>query len=362
MKLGEWSLHFYRLPYLRDIQWVYGAESSGDYALLKLTADSGVVGVAEGVIKPTRTGYSPRSLAVAIEDVVLPQLRHVDLADARAVEAALQKIPENRLAKALVDNACWMLRASSVGKPLWELWGGQREVELCYIVTRQSPARMAAEAADACDRHGFRALTLKGGQGWDMDMRMLSEVRSAVGKGAEFFVDANGSYAPEEALEYVHALAHAGVTLAEDPCALAPDAAFSALQRDCGIPILVDLSCTSSEDAKLYAGRGARALAVKPARVGFSEARAMDATAAGAKARIAIGMSYESALGAFVSLQHAAALKSPRPIPASQSFFLMLKSQVTRLTPQIRGGKVELPTDPDLEKLIDWKAIQRLQF
>ena len=362
MKLGEWSLHFYRLPYVREIQWVYAAESFGDYALLKLVADNGASGIAEGVIKPLRTGYSPRSLAVALEDVVLPQLRHVNLADVRAVEAALAKIPENRLAKALVDNACWTLRAANAGTPLWQLWGGRREVEVLWIVTRQTPARMASEAAEAVDKYGVRALTLKGGQGWDTDMRMLSEVRAAVGRNVELFVDANGGYAREEALEYVHALAHAGVTLAEDPCALAPDAAYSALQRDCGIPILIDLSCTSADDARLYAGRGARALAAKPARVGFSEVRAMDAVAAGAHARLAIGMYYESAIGSFVSLQQAAALKSPRPLPASQSFFLMLKSQIARLSPQIRRGIVELPLDADLEKYVDWKAVQRLKL
>ena len=97
MKLGEWSLHFYRLPYVRDIQWVYAAENSGDYVLLKIVADNGAAGIAEGVIKPTRTGYSPRSLAVALEDVILPQLRQVDLTDARAVTTALARIPENAL-------------------------------------------------------------------------------------------------------------------------------------------------------------------------------------------------------------------------------------------------------------------------
>jgi len=362
VKLGEWALHFYRLPYVRDIQWVYGAENCGDYALLKLVADNGVAGIAEGVIKPTRTGYSPRSLAVALEDVILPQLRHVDLADAKAVAAALGKIPENRLAKALVDNACWTLRAAAAGKPLWELWGGRREVEVCWMVTRQSPARMAAEAAEACGKHGVRALKLQGGQGWETDTRMLAEVRSAVGNGVELMVDANGSYARDEALEYVRALAHAGVTLAEDPCPLAPDAAYSALQRDCGLALLVDLSCASADDARLYVGRGARALAAKPARIGFSEARAIDAIAAGGHARLAVAVYYESALGTLISLQHAAAVKSPRPIPASHSFFMLLKSQVSRLSPQIRGGKVDLPNDADLEKFVDWKAIQRLQF
>jgi L-Ala-D/L-Glu epimerase len=117
---------------------VYAAESSGDYALLRIVADNGAAGIAEGVIKPTRTGYSARSLTVALEDVVLPQLRRVDLADAGAVAAALQKVPENRLAKAIVDNACWTLRAAVAGKPLWQMWGGQREVEMCWMVTRQS--------------------------------------------------------------------------------------------------------------------------------------------------------------------------------------------------------------------------------
>jgi L-alanine-DL-glutamate epimerase-like enolase superfamily enzyme len=362
VKLGEWSLHFYRLPYLRDVQWAYAKENCGDYALLKIVADSGAIGIAEGSIKPTRTGYSPRSLAVALEDVVLPQLRHLDLADAKAVSAALEKIPENRLAKALVDNACWTLRAAAAGKPLWQLLGGQREVQLCALVTRQNPSRMAAEAADAVSRHGMRALALKGGQGWETDLRMLSEVRAAVGTNVELFVDANGSYAREEALEYVHALAHAGVSVAEDPCPLAPDAAYAALQRDCGIPVMVDLACTSAEDARLFVGRGARALALKPARVGLSEARTMDGAAAGGHARVALGMYYESALGTLISLQLGAALKSPRPLPASQSFYTLLKSQVVRLSPQIRGGKVELPLDADLEKFVDWKAIQRLQF
>ena len=192
MKLGEWSLHFYRLPYVRDIQWVYATEASGDYVLLKIVADSGASGIAEGVIKPTRTGYTPRSLAVVLEDVILPQLRHVDLADAKAVTTALARIPENRLAKALVDNACWTLRAAAKGMPLWALWGGSREVEVCWMVTRQTPARMAAEAAVACDKHGVRTLKLQGGQGWETDARMLAEVRAAVGNTIELIVDANG--------------------------------------------------------------------------------------------------------------------------------------------------------------------------
>jgi hypothetical protein len=40
----------------------------------------------------------------------------------------------------------------------------------------------------------------------------------------------------------------------------------------------------------------------------------------------------------------------------------MLKSQIARLSPQIRRGVVELPLDADLEKYVDWKAVQRLKL
>ena len=148
MKLAHWSLHFYRLPYVREVRWVYAAESSGDYALLTIVADNGTAGVAEGVIKPTRTGASPRSLMAVLETVILPQLQGLNLLDEKAVLDALARIPENRLAKAMVDNACWALRAAAAGKPLWQLLGGKPEIDLAYILTRQTPERMAAEAAE----------------------------------------------------------------------------------------------------------------------------------------------------------------------------------------------------------------------
>lgn len=361
MKLAHWSLHIYRLPYAREITWAYAAEGSGDYALLMLAADNGVAGIAEGGIKPTRTGYSARSLLAALETVVLPQLANLELGDAEAVARALARVPENRLAKAMVDNACWVMRAAAAGQPLWKLWGGQREVELAWILTRQSPARMAAEAGEMCARHGFRTIKMQGGQGRDTDLRTLAEVRAAVGPGVALYVDANGSYGRDEAADYVSALAHAGVSIAEDPCALAPDAAFEALQKQSPIPILVDLTCTSAKDAELYAGRGAQALAAKPARIGLSEARAIDAVAAKCGARTALAVYYESAIGACISLQLAGALASARPIAASHSFFLLLESQVVKDLPALRDGRFVLPEEHDLERLVDWQALKKLK-
>ena len=362
MKLAGWSLHFYRLPYRRAVTWAYAAESSSDYALLKLVADDGAVGIAEGVIKPARTGYSPRSLAATLEDVILPRLQGVELMDSNAVSRAFQWLDGNLAARALVDNACWSMRSAAGGKPLWRQWGGAPEVPVTWIVTRQAPGAMAAEAADMCRRHGLRSLKLKGGQGRETDLRVIAEVRAAVGHPIELSMDANRAYPQEGIAGYVRAIADAGVTVVEDPCALAPDSTFEKLQHDCAVPLLVDFACVSRQDAALFLDRGARALMIKPGRTGLAEALAIDAQCAQRGARVSLGMFYESALGTALSLQAAAGLKSPRLLAAEHSFFLMLTQQVCRANLEVKDGRFRLPDEPDLERLVDWKAVDRYRI
>ncbi|HEX9398394.1 MAG TPA: mandelate racemase/muconate lactonizing enzyme family protein [Burkholderiales bacterium] len=357
MKLAGWSLHFYRLPYRRAVTWAYAAESSSDYALLKLTADDGTIGIAEGVVKPARTGFSPRSLAATLEDVMLPRLRDVELSDVAAVRRAFDWVEGNLSARSLVDNACWSLRAAAAGKPLWQTWGGQAEVELLWIVTRQKPALMAAEAAEMCRKYGLRHLKLKGGQGRDTDLEVIAEARAAVGPGVEFSMDANRAYPQEGIADYVRAIADAGVTVVEDPCPLAADRAFEQLQRDMAVPLLVDFPCTSRDIAALFLDRGARALMLKPGRTGLSEMREIDALCAQHGAAVSLGMHYESALGASLALQGTAGLASRLILPA-ECFFLMLTEQVTKSLPAIKDGKLQLSGESNLERLVDWQAVK----
>jgi len=350
MKLASWSLAFYRLPYAREVVWSNAVERDGVFALLKLVADDGAVGIAEGTVKATWSAVSPRSLTAALEDVLMPRVLGKDLEE---VPLALAAVPENRLGKALVDNACWTLRAAAAGQPLWRLWGGERRVALSWTVTRQAPARMAAEAAEVCARYGFRTLKVKGGQGLPTDVAALERIRAAVGPRVELYVDANGAYRREQALDYVRAIAAAGASVAEDPSPLAPDAQFAILQRDCGIPVLVDSSCASARDAALYLERGAQALSAKPGRVGLSECRAVAALAARHGARVAVGIYAESLLGTLISLQ------LPGTMPAEQTFYLAMSEQVAARGLEIRDGCVELPQSADYAALVDWERVRR---
>jgi L-alanine-DL-glutamate epimerase-like enolase superfamily enzyme len=351
MKLARWSLHFYRLPYQREVVWSNAVEDSGLFALLRLESDGGIAGIAEGTIKSTWSGVSPRSLHAALEDVVLPLIANVDLADAGAVAGALARIPENRLAKGLVDNACWTMRAAAARRPLYKLLDAAPAAEVCWTVTRDKPALMAKEAAEYCGRYGFRTLKVKGGQGVATDLEALAAIRNAVGAGVELYVDANGAYPRGEAPDYVRRIAEAGATVAEDPSPLAPDAQFEALQKAARIPILVDASCTSVREAELYAARGIRAVSLKPGRIGLSESLAIRRILGDRKT--ALGIYAESALGTLVNLQ------LPATLVAEQSFFLIMREHVVKQAPEIRNGMIRLPSEPDLESLVDWDAVKR---
>ena len=155
MKIQSWSLSFYELPYQREVVWANAVESAGLYALLRLTDVDGIEGVAEGTIKATWTGVSPRSLAAAFEDFLMPRVVGVECDGVSGLMKRLEGVPENRLAKAMIDNAAWQIEACRAGQPLWQLWGGTPSVELTWAITRQPPSVMAAEAADVCARYGF---------------------------------------------------------------------------------------------------------------------------------------------------------------------------------------------------------------
>lgn len=331
--------------------WSNARERSGLFALLELQGDSGARGIAEGTIKSTWSGVSPRSLLASLRDVVLPFVEGVDLGDERAVHAALSRVPENRLAKGMVSSACWTMRAAAAGKPLWQLLGGSGEAEVCWTLTRRAPALMAKESAEYCARYGFRTLKVKGGQGVETDLQALKEIRAAVGGDVALYVDANSAYARDDALGYVKRIAAAGAIVAEDPSPLAPDAHFEALQKGAGIPILVDNACTSVRDAGLFVERGARAISLKPGRVGMDECLAIRTKVSSCKT--AVGIYAESALGTLVNLQ------LPAELPAEQTFFLMMRSAFVA-PPEIRDGRIRLPLEADLTKLVDWKAVAKL--
>lgn len=356
-RLGRWSLHAYALPYARAVRWSNIVEEGAQFLLLRLESADGAVGIAELTPKPTWNGVTLRSLAAAVEEVLMPIVAKVDLGDPAELRVKLDGVPDNQAAKALVDNACWDLHAAAGGVPLWRAWGGRGRLPLSWAVTRQAPPLMAEEAEQMVARHGFRTLKVKGGQGHDIDVAGMRAIRAAVGESVTLYVDANGFYPASEGRDYARAMAEAGAVVVEDPCPFAANAEFRALQAAVPVPILVDFYCGGRLDAGRYIEHGARALSLKPGRWGLTETRAMHLLARSSGLQTAIGLCGESALGTFAALQLGAILPDSA-LAAETSWYLAMTEQVTAI-PALREGAIELPETASLAALVDWDAVKR---
>jgi L-alanine-DL-glutamate epimerase-like enolase superfamily enzyme len=201
-------------------------------------------------------------------------------------------------------------------------------------------------------------LKVKGGQGFEVDVAGLRDIRAATGDRCRLYVDANGAYKPEQALEYTKAMADAGAIVMEDPSPLLPDTQFERLRNDSPIPILVDFGCTSLRDAGLFLERHAQALSVKPGRFGLTHARAMHARAQQSGCKVVAGLMGESGLGTLAGLQFSSTIADPH-LPSELTWFLAMTRQPVIATPQIRDGILTLPDTPALASIVDWDVVRK---
>jgi len=359
VKLANWSIHPVELAYFRPVVWANGVEAGAPLLILRLVADDGSVGAAEVTVKPTWYGVSYKSLIGALEDIFLPLAKQIPDADPEIFADRAEDVPENQIAKALVGNALWDLKAAVKRQPLWKLWGGDSKAAVSALVTRQAPHLMAAEAEELIATYGFRTIKFKGGQGIETDLAALRAVKSAVGDKVGVYVDANWHYPANVAKDYLTTLAGEGVMAVEDPYSLKPDRQFEEIQRGC-VPIIVDFFSAGLRDAHLFQERGMRALSLKPGRMGLTECRRQADLGRQTGFDVHVGLAGESAFGSLSALQLAASLPRRHEwLPAEVTFFLMMKEHLVDPI-RIKDGMIDLPTEPALAGLLNWDKLQRL--
>lgn len=358
-RLETYPVH---IAYPQAVQWASQTEDGADYLILKITTKDGLIGVAEGTSKIPWSGTTLHSLGTALAEVFAPLLIGVDVGDAAQTARIVDRIPDNRLAKSMLDIACWDLRAQADGRPLWQMWGGERNVPVSYTVTRKSPLDMAREVAGCIENHGFRFLKIKTGQGMDLDRQTLREVRSAAGAGVRIYADCNGAYARNEAPAVIAMLRDEGVFLAEDPCPFAPDSSFVELRESSALPLLVDRPANDLVSIRPFLERGVEAISIKIAKCGLTNARGIVDVVHAAGAKAHVGFQGETSLGAAAALQLAAAMPGRDAwLPAETTFFLTLPQEFVLVPLGVKDGAVALDEQPGFGTMVDWGRVASLR-
>jgi L-alanine-DL-glutamate epimerase-like enolase superfamily enzyme len=182
-------------------------------------------------------------------------------------------------------------------------------------------------------------------------------VRAALGPRARLRIDANGAWAPQQALERLAAMEPFGLELAEQPAGDLEELAVVHAQT--AIPIAADESVASVAEAERAVELGACQLTtVKLAKTGGigparSIARVLPAYASSAldgPVGIAAAAHLVQALwerGAAPELAHGLATR------------LLFRDTVASAECELRGGLLHLPDGPGLGVAIDERALNR---
>lgn len=120
---------------------------------------------------------------------------------------------------AAVDVAMWDLKARLLGLPLVKLMGQAREKIPAYGSGgfTSYPLEKLYDQMQRWAVDGFKMVKMKIGRDRDRDKERVRTAREAIGSEVQLFVDANGAYAPKQALANAEIFAGEHVSWFEEP-------------------------------------------------------------------------------------------------------------------------------------------------
>ena len=269
--------------------------------------------------------YSEESIETAwyvLRDYLAPALIGKDLKRGAECAALFERVRGHRMAKAALENACWVAEAQEKNLPLWKLLGGSRKEIACGVsIGIQDSVEQLLEKIESELAAGYQRIKVKVKPGWDV--AVLARIRERWPK-IVLSCDANSAYRLED-FEHLKKFDEFGLLMIEQP--LWSDEIFqhATLQKQLKTDICLDESIHSARDAEAAIELGAcRIINLKVGRLGgFSEAIATHDICRQHKIPVWCGGMLESGIGRAqnVALSTLENFRLPGDVSASQRYW-----------------------------------------
>jgi muconate cycloisomerase len=208
-----------------------------------------------GEASPFSTGKAPQTtetLLQALQEIV-PSFKKYSPLKRAAIEKLLIKKQVPSAARAAIDMALHDWAGKKAGMPLWQMFGLNRDgiVPVSVTIGINTPEGARQRVRDWLSVVDAKAFKVKLGspQGMESDRLMLTAVKEEIPDDAIIYVDANGGWNLEDAVEMSEWLASVGVEYIEQPLAADRELEeFVALRERSPLPIFLDESCFTSSD------------------------------------------------------------------------------------------------------------------
>jgi muconate cycloisomerase len=308
------------LPRRTSYTWRSLKVPIGKYVVLSVETDDGIVGLGEapailswGGEHGRYFGEDPDTVCYLINKVIAPVIIGADPSDVKQILSKLdEEVRGYPYAKAMLESALLDIVGRVLGVPVYQLLGGavRKTIPLCHSIGIADPADMAKEA-EQVSFDGLNWMQVKIPGVPEIDLKIVSEVRRAVGDKAVIFPDVNRGYKDSKtAILSINAMRErANIAAIEQPVE-----GLSAMARVAGavdIPVIVDEGCWSAQDAmEIVRAGGADVISIYFTKSGgMLRSMNIGAVAHAAGLPVNVNGSLEGGVGNAANLHLAAALE-----------------------------------------------------
>lgn len=320
MKITRLETMVVRLPNRTSYTWRSLKEPIGQYVILRVETDQGVVGLGEapailswGGEHGRYFGEDPAIVRHLTHNCVERLLVGSDPFDVKATMARLDiEVRGFPYTKAMIESALLDIMGRALGVPVYQLLGGalRRTVPICHSVGIAPPAEAAKEAEQVvADGIGWLQIKVPGDPA--TDVAIAKAVRRAVGPDVVMFPDVNRGYKDvKTAINAIKAMqGEAGIKAIEQP--IEGLAAMARVTQAVDVSVIVDEGCWSSQDAvEIVRHGGADVLSIYFTKSGgLLRAMQVGTVAQSAGLPVNVNGSLEGGVGNASNLHLAAALE-----------------------------------------------------
>jgi len=263
------TLYRLRIPFHQTFRHSLYSREESDAVIVKITDSDGRSGFGESLPRSYVTGETTESMIARIRGHLAHRIFSQSFAPGWESLEYLQSVmpewtrTEQGQKGVLAWNAAfcavelalldWSLRADYC--PLAELLPPARyEVVYSGVISADAP-NDAAALAKRMARFGIRQMKVKLGTAGDA--ARLEAVRKAVGGDVELRGDANGAWAPDEAIEQLQRLAHFNLQAIEQPVRADDLTGMRQVRQESGVAVIADESLITLDQARRLIELGA---------------------------------------------------------------------------------------------------------
>jgi L-alanine-DL-glutamate epimerase-like enolase superfamily enzyme len=350
------------LPMIKPVIMAGEEVRRADNVLVRLEADSGLVGWGEAAAAPTMTGETTASMVAAVHHLA-PALAGRAAEDIEGALAAMDgRMYGNHGAKAAIEIALHDLVGRATQRPAHALLGDRRRGR-ASILGVIGGGDLEGDLRDAGKKKGdgFAAFKIKVGVDTPAsDAQRTRQICAALGPGVLISADANQGFSVEEAVAFVRAVAGCGLDFFEQPVAAHDLAGMAAVAAATDIAIGADEGIHSPADiARHHEHNAARGVSLKAIKLGGMRA-VVEAARLCERLRMHVNVSCKTGES---SIACAAALHIAAVIPELAWGLTLthagLRDDVTSHPIRIQGGSADVPDRPGLGIEVDQDRVLR---